>query len=183
MKILGISCSPRKGGNTETLVRAALDAAQADGAGVEFYSVIGKNIGFCDGCYACRKTGQCHIKDDMPELFDKMLGADGILFGAPVYFWDINAQAKAIIDRTFQVSAQRNFRNKAAGAIVNAGRYGTSAAVSTLYQFFSGHRMVIIGQAIGYGNDKGVVKDNPATMAGVAGMARSMVRFLSTGKM
>jgi len=183
MKILGISSSPRKGGNTETMLSAALDAAEAEGAETELYTVQGKNITFCDGCYACRRTGECHIKDDMPALFDKMLAADGILFGSPVYFWNINAQAKAIIDRTFQVSAQRNFKNKAAGAIVAAGRYGTSTAVSTLNQFFTGQRMIIIGHAIGYGNDKGAAVKDSQTMANVTGLARAMVRYLKTGKM
>jgi len=183
MKILAICSSPRKGGNTETMLRAALDAAQAEGAETELYTVSGKNITFCDGCYACRRTGQCHIKDDMPELFDKMLAADGILFGSPMYFWNINAQAKAIIDRTFQVSARRNFKNKAAGAIVAAGRNGTSAALATLNQFFTGHRMIVIGQAMGYGNDKGASMKDATTQANVAGLARAMVRYLKTGKM
>ncbi|MDP2920222.1 MAG: flavodoxin family protein [Dehalococcoidia bacterium] len=184
MKILGISCSPRKGGNTEVLLRAALETAQAEGADIEFYSVSGKHIRFCDGCYVCRRNGECHIKDDdMAELFEKMLVADGILFGSPVYFWDVTGQAKTIIDRTFAVSAQRNFKNKAAGAIVAAGRNGTSTTISTLYSFFTGHRMIVIGNAIGYGNDKGSVKDDAPAMANATGLAKAMVRFLKTGKM
>lgn len=155
-----------------------------EGAETELYSISGKDIRFCDGCYACRRSGECHIKDDdMAQLFEKMLAADGILFGSPVYFWNITAQAKAVIDRTFAVSAQRNFKNKAAGAIVAAGRYGTSTAVSTLNSFFTGHRMIVIGNAIGFGNDKGSVKDDARTMANVTGLAKSMVRFLNTGKM
>jgi len=183
MKILAISCSPRKGGNTETMLRAALDTAQADGAETELISLSGKRINPCDGCYACRRTGQCHIQDDMQELYDKMWQADGILVGTPVYFWNVTAQAKAMIDRTFAFSPERNLRNKAAGAVVAQGRYGGTAATSALNSFFLGHRMIVIGNAVGFGNEKGSVKGDERGMSSVAGLAKSMVRYLNTGKM
>jgi len=100
MKILAISCSPRKDGNTVAMLNEALKAAKTEGAETELYSVSGKNIQPCDGCWGCTKTGKCHIKDDAALLFDKMLAADGIIFGTPVYFYGMTAQAKAIIDRT-----------------------------------------------------------------------------------
>ena len=64
MKILGISFSPRKEGNTVAMLKEALAAAKKEGAEVELYSVAGKNIQPCDGCWGCTKTGKCHIKDD-----------------------------------------------------------------------------------------------------------------------
>ena len=72
MKILGVSFSPRKEGNTVAMLNEALAAAKKDGAEVELYSVAGKNIQPCDGCWGCTKTGKCHIKDDTAELLDKM---------------------------------------------------------------------------------------------------------------
>ena len=104
MKILGVSGSPCKDGNTVTLLNEALNAAKAEGADVELYSVSGKNIQPCDGCWGCRQTGKCHIKDDMQDLYDKMLTADGIIFGTPIYFWSMTAQAKAIMDRTIALN-------------------------------------------------------------------------------
>ena len=98
MKILAISCSPRRQGNTEILLNEALRGAQQDRAEVELYSVLGKNIQPCDGCWACTKTGECHIEDDMDDLCDKMIAADGIIFGTPIYFYSMAAQAKIIMD-------------------------------------------------------------------------------------
>ena len=99
MKILGLLCSPRKEGNTEVLLTEALQGAQQEGAEIELYSVLGKNIQPCDGCRACNKTAECHIQDDMQELYKKLLEADGIIYAVPVYFYSLTAQAKAIIDR------------------------------------------------------------------------------------
>lgn len=185
MKILGISCSPRKSGNTEILVHTALDASQVSGAEVEFYSLSGKTINPCDGCYACRTKGECHIQDDMQELSKKMWQADGILIGTPVYFWNVAAQTKALIDRTFSFvySPQRPLRNKAAGSIVAVGRNGSSEAISTLNSFFTGHRMVIVGNAIGFGGEKGTVRNDERGMSTAAALGRAMAKYLQTGKM
>jgi multimeric flavodoxin WrbA len=182
MKVLGISCSPRKDGNTEGLVQAALDKAKEEGAEVELFCLSGKTIQPCDACYACRRTGECHIKDDMQELYVKMWEADGLVFGTPVYFWNVSAQAKALIDRTFAYSAQRNLRNKPVGAVVAQGRDGSAGALASLYSFFTGHRMIIVGNAIGFGNEKGSVKSNEQTMASAGAVGRAVVRYIKTGK-
>ena len=83
MKILGISASPRKNGNTVAMLNIALKAAKAKGAEIELYSVAGKDIRPCEGCWSCMKTGICKIKDDTALLFEKVLAADGIIFGTP----------------------------------------------------------------------------------------------------
>jgi multimeric flavodoxin WrbA len=85
MKILAVSSSPRKNGNTSLLLETALESAQQDGAETELFSVAGKTIQPCDGCWACFKTGTCHIQDDMTILYEKLVEADGIIFGTPVY--------------------------------------------------------------------------------------------------
>jgi multimeric flavodoxin WrbA len=134
MKILGLSCSPRKQGNTMLLLEEALKGARDEGAEVELYSVAGKTITPCDGCRVCDKTGQCHIKDDMRDLYEKLLEADGIIFGTPVYFYSMTAQAKAIIDRTIAFSRpERSLANKVGGVIVVAGSQGTTDALKDLY--------------------------------------------------
>jgi len=182
VKVLGISCSPRKGGNTETMVKAALDKAQSEGAEVEFLSLSGKTVSPCDGCLACRTTGQCHIDDDMQDIYDKLWKADGIIFGTPVYFWSVTAQAKALIDRTFAFSPEKNLRNKPAGAIIAQGRDGSTGALATLYNFFVGHRMITIGYAMGFGSEKGSVKEDASAMTGAASLGKAITRYLNTGK-
>ncbi|MFC1864698.1 flavodoxin family protein [Chloroflexota bacterium] len=147
MKVLGIVCSPRRGGNTEILVDEALASAKELGAEVELLTIADKNITPCDGCASCVKTGKCRVEDDMQEVYSKLLEADGIIFGSPVYFWSVTAQAKALIDRTYVLLHTRSLRNKVASAIVVAGRTGTAHAFITLQNFFNLQMMIPAGTA------------------------------------
>jgi multimeric flavodoxin WrbA len=158
VKVIGIVSSPRKGGNTEILVREALKAAREAGAETELVSVAKKNISPCDGCGACEKNGICKIKDDMQVIYQQLEAADGIVFGTPVYFLNVTAQAKAIIDRTYAFLQTRKLRGKVAAAIVVARRVGAGQVLSILYSYFTIHRMLIAGGGIGYGRSKGEVK-------------------------
>ena len=108
-KILIISGSPRKGGNSETLCDQFAKGAVEAGNEVEKISLAGKNIGFCIGCYACEK-GECFQKDDAPAIIEKMLLADVLVLSTPVYFYSMAAQLKALIDRSVMVYPQ--IRNK-----------------------------------------------------------------------
>ena len=85
MKILGLSFSPRPQGNTDVLLNEVLNGARQEGAEVELLRACDKEIRPCDGCRACWETGECHIKDGMQEIYPKLLEADGIVLGAPIY--------------------------------------------------------------------------------------------------
>ena len=100
-KVLILSGSPRKGGNSDLLcdefMRGAIDA----GCEVEKIRVAEKKIGYCSACYYCQKSGGlCAKKDDMAEILQKMIDADVIVLSSPVYFYSVDAQLKAVIDRT-----------------------------------------------------------------------------------
>lgn len=100
MKILGICASPRGSKSTTLrLVQALLNGAKEAGAEVELVDVCDLDIKFCNACQACFKTGVCVHKDDFQGLYDKILAADGIVWGAPNYFRSVTAQMKTIIDR------------------------------------------------------------------------------------
>jgi len=159
MKVVGIVCSPRKGGNTEILVREALDAIQELGGETELITVSGKTINPCDGCGTCVKEGVCRINDDMQEIYQQLLQSDGIILGTPVYFVNVSAQAKAVMDRTYVLYVHRKLKGKVAGAIVVARRVGAGQVRSLLYSHFIAHRMLVAGGAIGYGRGKGEVKE------------------------
>ncbi|MBM3148631.1 MAG: flavodoxin family protein [Chloroflexi bacterium] len=159
MRILGICCSPRKGGNTEILVREALGAAREVGCETELILIAEKDIAPCDGCGSCLATAACKIKDDMQQVYDELERADGIIFGTPVYFINVSAQAKAVIDRTYAFLYSRKLRGKVAAAVVASRRVGVGQVLSLLYSFFNVHRMVIAGGGAGYGAEKGEVKD------------------------
>jgi len=158
MKILGIVCSPRKGGNTEILVTEALEAAREAGGETELVLVGDKNIAPCDGCGSCHETGACKIKDDMQAIYDQLEQADGIILGTPVYFLNVSAQAKAVMDRTYAFLSSRKLRGKVAAAVVAARRLGAGQVLSLLYPFFTVHRMIVAGGGVGYGVEKGDVR-------------------------
>ena len=100
-KVLILSGSPRKGGNSDTLCDEFMRGAREAGNEVEKIRVSEKKIGYCTGCYYCQKSGGvCAIKDDMNELLQKMIDADVIVLASPVYFYSIDAQLKTVIDRT-----------------------------------------------------------------------------------
>ena len=158
MRVLGIVCSPRKGGNTEILVREALEAVREAGGETELILVADMNIAPCDGCGACDEDGTCRIEDDMQTVYQQLELADGVIFGTPVYFLNVSAQAKAVMDRTYAFLRGGKLRGKVAAAIVAARRVGAGQVLGLLYPYFTVQRMVIAGGGIGYGRGKGEVR-------------------------
>src|SRR4030042_1967354 len=158
MKVLGIVCSPRRGGNTEILVREALEASRAAGAETEIVLIQDKMITPCDGCHTCFQTGVCKIKDDMQAIYEQMEKADAILFGTPVYFHNVAAQAKAVMDRTFLFLATMRLKGKVAAPILALRRVGAGQTRNLLYGYFLAQGMIPIRGAVGYGREKGDVR-------------------------
>ena len=98
-KVLIISASPRKGGNSDTLCDEFMRGARRSGHLVEKVRLSEQKIGYCTGCGVCNQTHHCILKDDMEALLDKMLAADVIVLATPVYFYAMNGQMKTFIDR------------------------------------------------------------------------------------
>lgn len=100
-KVLILSGSPRKGGNSDILCDEFLRGALEAGNEVEKIRVTERKVAPCSACYYCRDHGGvCVHKDDMASILQKMINADVIVLASPVYFYSINAQLKAVIDRT-----------------------------------------------------------------------------------
>lgn len=99
-KILVLSASPRRNGNSSILCDEFIRGAQTNGNDVEKIYVNQLNIKHCQACYACRNTGKCFQKDDMENIINKMIAADIIVLASPVYFYSMNGQLKTLIDRT-----------------------------------------------------------------------------------
>ena len=95
-KVLIISASPRKGGNSETLADEFARGAKEAGNIVEKISLYDKTIGFCKGCLACLKRGRCVIQDDAVEIASKMHEADVLVFATPVYYYSVSGQLKTM---------------------------------------------------------------------------------------
>lgn len=100
-KVLILSGSPRKSGNSDLLCDEFSRGAQEAGHSVEKIRVAEKKVAPCSACYYCRKSGgACVHQDDMAEVLQKMIDADVLVLASPVYFYSIDAQLKAVIDRT-----------------------------------------------------------------------------------
>ena len=107
MKVLGIWGSPRVGGNTDVLLEALLQGAREGGGDVEKVELRKLKISPCLEIYKCLETGECPIKDDMRDLYPKLLSADVVVLASPIFFYGVTAQAKAMIDRTQAFWARR----------------------------------------------------------------------------
>jgi multimeric flavodoxin WrbA len=99
LKVLGISSSPRREGNSDLLLRRALAGAEQAGCVIEYLRLCDYRIEGCRECYGCAATGDCSTKDDYQRVLDKMLEADRLIFATPVFFMTVCAQAKLLIDR------------------------------------------------------------------------------------
>lgn len=99
-KVLVISSSPRRGGNSDYLCDQFIRGAEEAGHDTEKIFFQNKKINYCLGCGACNTTHKCVQKDDMDGVLDKMVNADVLVFGTPVYFYTMDAQMKTLIDRT-----------------------------------------------------------------------------------
>ncbi len=165
-KVLILSGSPRKGGNSDLLCDEFMRGAQESGHQVEKIRVAAKKIVPCSACYYCRDHGgACVYQDDMAEVLQKMIDADVIVLASPVYFYSIDAQLKAVIDRT--VARWLEVRDKEFYYIVTMADEANASADTTL-ACFRGYadcvegaveKGVIIGSGV-YEPDK--VKQTPA---------------------
>jgi multimeric flavodoxin WrbA len=99
MKVLGIGGSPRKGGNTETLLTRFMEGAASRGAEIKTLSACQLKIAGCFHCDACYEKGLCRVKDDMQTVYREMESADRIVLASPLQFMSVSSQMKALIDR------------------------------------------------------------------------------------
>lgn len=165
-KVLILSGSPRKDGNSDILCDEFAKGAEASDNTVEKIRVAEKNIDFCRACYYCTKSnGECAIKDDMAEVLQKMIDADVIVFASPVYFYSIDAQLKALIDRT--VARWTEVKNKEFYYIMTAADSDKRAMETTL-SCFRGYADCVNGakeMGVIYGSgvyEKGEIKNSAA---------------------
>lgn len=163
-KVLILSGSPRKDGNSDLLCQEFAKGASEVGHNVESIRVAEKNIACCKGCYACKKAGVCAIKDDMADVLQKMIDADVLVLASPVYFYSVDAQLKALIDRT--VARWLEVKDKEFYYIMTAADDEKSAMDTTL-ACFRGYADCVEGakeMGVLYGTgvyERGAVKDTP----------------------
>lgn len=117
-KVLILSGSPRKGGNSDILCNQFMQGVKEGGNEAEKIFLGDKTINYCIACETCRGTGKCVHEDDVAEILEKMIAADVIVMASPVYFYTLNAQIKTVIDRT--VARYTEITNKELYFIITA---------------------------------------------------------------
>jgi len=166
MKVIAICGSPRRGGNTENLLRVALEVLENRGIETELIPLAGKSILSCNACMACRNEFTCPMKDDFDLIFRNMIAADGIIIGSPVYFGSAAPDLMALLDRAGYVSRHHGnaFARKVGGPIAVARRVGQNFTVAQLLMWYMINGFIVPGStywniAFG-GREKGeVLKD------------------------
>ncbi|TGE39279.1 flavodoxin family protein [Desulfosporosinus fructosivorans] len=139
MKILAINGSHRKGRNTTTLLRMVLDEAAVQGAATELLELSDLNIKFCTSCNKCLNRSQCSIPDDdMAIVEKKLLAADGILLGSPVYWVNVTTLMKNFMDRSRYLHIYKNLLDgKVGAAVTTAGLlYGGQEATLKVMEYY-----------------------------------------------
>lgn len=97
--MLGIAGSPRRHGNTGTLLDRFLAGAESAGAATEKVVAARLDIAGCVACDGCRRDGRCVVQDDFQAVYESLVAADVIALAAPLFFWNLPAQVKALVDR------------------------------------------------------------------------------------
>ncbi|NIS62432.1 MAG: flavodoxin family protein [Proteobacteria bacterium] len=129
MRILGICGSPRRGGNTDVLLKEALKGAEEAGAEVEEIFLRDKTISPCLEIYGCKEDGRCVIEDDFHEVAEKMIGADALILASPIFFYSVSAHTKMLMDRCQSFWVKRNLlktpiapgKSRRKGAFISVG--------------------------------------------------------------
>jgi multimeric flavodoxin WrbA len=182
MKVLGVSGSPRPGGNTDILVKQALEVVAAEGIETDFLSLADRPVKPCMACAGCLKsdTVRCVQEDPAFEgILDRFAAADGVLIGSPVYFGSATPQTMALLDRVGYVARRHRhlLRRKVGAAIVVARRAGQNFTFAQLNYFFLISEMIVPGSTywnVAFGREKGEVSSDTEGMETVRNLASNM---------
>ena len=182
MYAIAINGSPRKGGNTELLLKAVLSELNDADWETELVKIGGTAVRGCLACGKCfeNKNNQCTTKKDkFNEFFSKMLKADAIILGSPTYFAAVSADLKALIERAGYVAFANGhaFSGKIGAAVVAVRRGGATHAYDTINHMFQMSRMIIPCSTywnMGYGRDKGEVLEDEEGLANMRHLGKSI---------
>lgn len=174
-KVLVLSGSPRKKGNSEILCEQFINGASEVGHSIEKIFLCDQKINYCIACDGCKKNnGVCIHNDDMAEILEKMIKADVIVMATPVYFYTMNAQMKTLIDRT--VARYTEIKNKDFYLIATAA-VGSESLLERTIDGFRGFMDCLIGV-----KEKGVIYGTGAWAKGEIQGSKFMKEAYIMGK-
>lgn len=184
MKVLAINGSARKNGNTDILISRIFEKLNATGIETETVQFAGHIIEPCKACFACGGEGNCvHRKDSFREVFEKMVEADGIILGSPVYSANISANMQAFLERAAVVCDMNSglLKHKIGTCVVSSRRGGALNAVDAMNHFFLNHEMFVVGSTywnMAYGQMPGDVLKDEEGLANMDNLAENMTWLL-----
>ena len=182
MYALAVNGSPRKGGNTEMMLKEVLGELAAAGWETELVKVGGTAIRGCIACQKCfeNQDNECSVKKDgFNEIFAKMLKADAMILGTPTYFAAVSADMKALVERAGYVAYANGhaFSGKVGAAVVAVRRGGATHAYDTINHMYQMSRMILPGSTywnMGFGLGKAEVADDDEGMANMRHLGKSI---------
>ena len=166
MKVIAFNGSARKDSNTAILINYVLEELQSEGIETELFQLAGKKLHGCKGCYQCfiNQDRNCAFKDDIAnECIEKMIEADGVILGSPVYVADVSPEMKALIDRTCMVTKANGgmLKHKAGAGVVAVRRAGSVRTMDSINHLFFITEMIVPGSSywnMAFGLEKGDVE-------------------------
>jgi multimeric flavodoxin WrbA len=168
-RILILAASPRKNGNSTILALKAAEGVKAEGGEADVVEIGNLKIAPCNACDSCltKPEAGCVIKDDMQPLYQKIRAAQGIIFATPVYWFNMSAQMKLVIDRAYAIQDKEYFAftGKDVGVILTYGDVDVfaSGGVNALRSFqdiCSFVKANLVGTVYGTANKAGEVQTN-----------------------
>ena len=147
MKVLAINGSPKADGNTATALKVVLHELEYKGIATELVTIGQKAIRGCLACGQCRvqQNGRCAIDgDEVNAVIPRLIEADGVLLGSPVYYSGVNGTMKSFLDRAF-FAASGAMRHKVGAAVIAVRRSGGSASFDQLNKYFLISQMYVAG--------------------------------------
>ncbi len=163
MKVVAFNGSPRKDGNTNNLINRLLRELEREGIETELVRLSDKEIRGCIACFKCHENldRRCAVKNDAAnEYIEKIIGAQGVVLGSPVYFQDVSSEMKALIDRAGFVGLANGkmYRNKVGASVACFRRSGGMHTIDAMNHFFLSNELIIVGRALGVAKDLGDIE-------------------------
>lgn len=186
MKVVAFNGSPRRKGNTKILIDNVFSVLEKEGIETELIQLGNKLVHGCTACGKCKEiqNGRCHIKNDHLNLcIEKMIEADGIIIGSPVYFADVTTEVKALIDVAGYVTRANGhlLKRKVGAAVIAVRRGGALHTFETLNNFFLINQMIVPGSTywnFAIGRDPGDVLNDEEGMQTMTTLGENMVWLL-----
>lgn len=184
IRVLGIAGSPRRAGNSDTLLDECLAGAREAGAEIDRLVVAEAGIAPCRGCNACSSAGECVVRDGMTAVYARLDAADAIVVASPVYFATVPAVLKALYDRLQPYWARRYVlreprppRRPGALLLVGGGGdpYGHECAVATTRSVFAVLSLDYVAEVVVEADSPSDARRHPDALARARGVGAELV--------